>query len=234
MTYLGKYGNCEAQLKNTIIPILIQFLNFNHLDIKEEAGQQLGKIAHILNDKDRGDYVLKHVIEMAHDDTNEDNRIVAVQLFSSMSECFGSQLCEQFIGLEMLSLGDDTSVKVRKEAIKHLPVISKLVSKQFFKNRFSQFYSEKARDSNNWAIRKACIDIIIDMSELSDDTDREQNLSELMLALLKDSNKWVRLSAYKNLGKFIFTLKGLSMNERLVVEFCRMTDNDINSIGREN
>lgn len=50
-------------------------------------------MAHKLNDKDRGDFVLKHVIEMAHDDDNEDNRIVAVQLFSSMSECFGKNLC---------------------------------------------------------------------------------------------------------------------------------------------
>ena len=93
MVYLEKYETYEQHIKTTIIPILIQFLNFNHLDIKEEAGQQLGKIAHKLNDTDRGDFVLKHVIEMAHDDTNEDNRIVAVQLFSSMSECFGSQLC---------------------------------------------------------------------------------------------------------------------------------------------
>ena len=45
----------------------------------------MGKLAHRLSDKDRGDFVLKHVIEMAHDDSNEDNRIVAVQLFSSMS-----------------------------------------------------------------------------------------------------------------------------------------------------
>lgn len=82
--------------------------------MKEEAGQELGRLAHRLNDKDRGDFVLKHVIEMAHDDSNEDNRIVAVQLFSNMSECFGKQLCEQFIGLEILSLGDDTSIKVRK------------------------------------------------------------------------------------------------------------------------
>jgi len=51
---------------------------------------------------------------MAHDDTNEDNRIVAVQLFSNMSEVFGKSLCEQFIGLELLSLGEDTSFKVRK------------------------------------------------------------------------------------------------------------------------
>ena len=88
----------------------------------------MAKLALKLDDKDRGDYVLKHVIEMAHDDDVEENRIVAVQLFSSMSECFGRSLCEQFIALEILSLGEDTNIKVRREAIKQLPVIAKLVS----------------------------------------------------------------------------------------------------------
>ena len=102
---------------------------------------------------------------MAHDDENEDNRIVAVQLFSSMSECFGKNLCEQFIGLELLSLGEDPSFKVRKEAIKQLPTIGKLVSQQFF-SRLFLFYQAKARDISNWAIRKACVDIILEISEL--------------------------------------------------------------------
>lgn len=60
----------------------------------------------------------------------------------------------------MLSLGEDISFKVRKEAIKHIPVISKLVSKQFF-SRLFEFYQLKAKDNTNWAIRKACIDIIL-------------------------------------------------------------------------
>lgn len=55
-----------------------------------------------------------------------------------------------------------------------------------------------------------------------------------MFGFLKDSNKWVRLSAYKNLGRFIWTLKELKINEKLVSEFCRMTENDVNSIGRDN
>ena len=53
-----------------------------------------------------------------------------------------------------------------------------------------------------------------------------------MINLLKDSNKWVRLSAYKNLGKFIHCLKGIKMNEKLIQEFSRMAENDINSIGK--
>lgn len=91
-------------------------------------------------------------------------------------------------------------------------MISKLVNKQFFSNRFSVFFHEKAKDPNNWAIRKACIDIIIDMTALSSNEDREGPLSDLMLIFLKDNNKWVRLSAYKNLGHFIWMLKGLKMN----------------------
>ena len=55
-----------------------------------------------------------------------------------------------------------------------------------------------------------------------------------MLTLLKDSNKWVRVSAYKSLGRFIYTLKGQKINEKLVIEFCKMVDNEVNSIGKDN
>lgn len=55
------------------------------MQTKEKAGKEMAALALKLDDKDRGDYVLKHVIEMAHDDDIEENRIVAVQLFSNMS-----------------------------------------------------------------------------------------------------------------------------------------------------
>jgi hypothetical protein len=52
------------------------------------------------------------------------------------------------------------SFKVRKEAIKQLPTIAKLVNTQFFGRLFS-FYKTKAKDNSNWAIRKACVDIVL-------------------------------------------------------------------------
>lgn len=79
---------------------------------------------------------------MAHDDSNEYNSIIAVQLFSTMSDCFGKQRCEQFISLEILLLGDDCSVKARKETIKHLSIISTLPNSY-------KFYLEKAKDNPN-------------------------------------------------------------------------------------
>lgn len=69
---------------------------------------------------------------------------------------------------------------------------------------------------------------------MSEANERENMLTNIMINLLRDNNKWVRLSAYKNLGRFIYTLKNLNFNEKLLLEYCRMADNDVNSIGREN
>lgn len=44
-----------------------------------------------------------------------------------------------------------------------------------------------------------------------------------MLKLLKDNNRWVKLSAYLNLGKFIYFLKGLNVHEKLIKRFLKMT-----------
>lgn len=57
-----------------------KLLSSQNMQIKEEAGEEIGKIAYILSEEDRGKYVLTTVLTMAHDDLNEDNRIVAVQV----------------------------------------------------------------------------------------------------------------------------------------------------------
>ena len=71
-------------------------------------------------------------MRIAHDDVNDQNRIIAVRLLSDMSDSFGQDLCEQFIGLEFLSLGDDPHPRVRRETVLNLNKISKIVSRKFF------------------------------------------------------------------------------------------------------
>ena len=82
-----------------------------------------------------------------------------------MAHCFGVDLCEQFVSFEILSLGEDPELNVRKESIINLPVIGKIVSQEFFKSRLLQFYISRCSD-NNWEIRKACSEIIVDISEI--------------------------------------------------------------------
>jgi serine/threonine-protein phosphatase 4 regulatory subunit 1 len=44
---------------------------------------------------------------MAHDELNEENKIVAVQLFGKLSPTFGQSLTESFVAFEILSMGED-------------------------------------------------------------------------------------------------------------------------------
>jgi len=57
-----------------------------------------------------------------------------------MAVLFGKDLCEQFVGLEFLSMGEDSQLRVRKETVSNLPSIAKVVSADFFKQRLLPFY----------------------------------------------------------------------------------------------
>ena len=57
-----------------------------------------------------------------------------------MAIIFGRDLCEQFIGLEFLSLGEDPQLRVRKEAVSNLSYVGRIVSPNFFKQRILPFY----------------------------------------------------------------------------------------------
>jgi hypothetical protein len=45
-----------------------------------------------------------------------------------MAPLFGKDLCEQFIGLEILSMGEDLQLKVRKAAVYGIPIVGKFIS----------------------------------------------------------------------------------------------------------
>lgn len=64
--------------------------------------------------------------------------------------------------------------------------------------------------------------------------DRETTLTTIMLKFLKDTNKWVKVASYKELGRFINTLSGLNISEKLYENYCQMTDNTLNSLSPDN
>lgn len=75
--------------------------------IKEDAGREVVRIARYLNEDELGTQILVKVINMAHDELNEENKMVAVQLLGRLSDTFGQSLTESFVAFEILSLGED-------------------------------------------------------------------------------------------------------------------------------
>lgn len=85
-----------------------------------------------------------------------------------------------------------------------------------------------------WGVRKACVDKACDISKISDGETRETQLSEILLSFLKDSSKWVKIAAYKNLGPFLATLEGRKINEKLIESYLSMTESSVNGLCQDN
>ena len=164
-----------------------------------------------------------------------------------MSSHFGKDLCEQFVALEFLSLGEDPHVKVRKEVTKNLPLAGKMVSANFFKQRLLPFfiklywisyysYFNKLRlcKDPSQDVRLTCVESIVEISKLSDSDSRQAVLTDRYLDFLKDNLKVIKVTAYKLLGFFIATLQNLKVNDRLFDSYLHMPDYLINSLMKDN
>ncbi|KAM3131474.1 hypothetical protein pb186bvf_016404 [Paramecium bursaria] len=220
-------------IKQHIIFPLMELLKSTNVDIKELAGRQLVWVTPILSDVDRGNIILTQVIQMAHDDNNEDNVKTAIKLFGELAYVFGQELSESFIAFEILSKGEDPKQPICKEAVLQIANVSAAVSIDFMKNRLLPFYQRKTED-RSWHTRKACVDVIVKLAEVQ----QKENLefaTQRMIALLDDQNKWVKQGAYKNLGKFIMLFENdPKPNEKLLEYYLKMVDADVRELEQDN
>lgn len=83
-------------------------------------------------------------------------------------------------------------------------------------------------------MRKACVENICTISEISDKETRENNLTAIILKMIKDNNKWVKLAAYKCLGPFISSLSGMKISEKLFEAYCQMASSSVNNLSSDN
>ncbi|KRX07644.1 Armadillo-type fold [Pseudocohnilembus persalinus] len=232
LKFLENQGQGQL-MKDTVLPPIFDLLGNQDLDIKEEAASQLAQLVNILSDKEKGDFILKKVIEMANDDESEDNRLVAVQLFGKLASSFGKDLCDQHIVKLFLYLGDNPSTKVRRETVNYLPVISQNCSKELFDNKLIPFYRIKCNE-HLWHMRKSCVEVIVELSKIAD-SEKKQILSQIMTdQFLEDQNRWVKVEAYKMLGPFIATLENQKqISEKLFIHFNKMTEYNVNHLSNQ-
>ena len=77
---------------------------------------------------------------MAHDNENMLSRIAAIKLMSKLSLKLGKNLCEHFIGFEMMCMADDSEQKVRMTTISSFLIICQMVSNEFFLTKLLPAY----------------------------------------------------------------------------------------------
>jgi hypothetical protein len=205
----------RTEAREQLIPLLLQEV-IRKEGCEREALDSLAEIVITLSEEERRDFVLREVVSLTHDEASH-SRITGLELLTRMASCFGPELTEHFVCIEVTCLVDDAEPIVRKEAVAALPALGRLVNSDFLERKILPSFLKRVRDPV-WGVRKVVAETLGGMSELVKPPMMQQ-FSEAVLALLADDNKWVRLSAYKLLGKLIHVLSGFTTDDRLLLLF---------------
>lgn len=89
-----------------VLPTLAKLLGDPQAEVRQAAGESLVGVANLMKPIDLGHHVLTIVLQLAHDDEQEELRMTAAALLNDLAEALGYDLCKQFVTPEMESLSE--------------------------------------------------------------------------------------------------------------------------------
>ena len=110
------------------MPMLNDFLYDKDEEVRAKTITCLVQCAELLELEDRGSYILRFILGLAHEDKDEMARVTALQVLDRLASQLGTELCEKFIVIEILSLAEDQSPLVRRAVASNLVNICRNVS----------------------------------------------------------------------------------------------------------
>ena len=119
-----------ALFLDRILPHFASLVKDGKEEVRQAASEALVQSAHLVHADDLAAHILTVVLELAHDDDNEDMRLTAALLLNDLAPCFGSELCEQFVIPEVVSLGEDPAFRVRRQVALNMHHVCRVAHEQ--------------------------------------------------------------------------------------------------------
>lgn len=208
-------------LGDELLPLIATLLVDPQPEVRTAAGETLVTMASYIKRDDLGPRVLTIVLSLAHDDDQEELRMLAAVLLNELADTLGPDLCYQFVTSEIICLAEDPVFRVRKAAATNLDAICRTSGPTHTAKRILPAFIQLTQD-DIWGVRKACTESMVAVSKCLDPTVRVNELVPVMERFINDSSKWVRASAASYLGPFLGTLPGNRITPLLLSHYIRM------------
>jgi len=125
-------------IKDHLTPLYDEFFLSGQVDVDDEtrselqalAIEQLAMINKVFMYEDRADKILPILLELLKDD--EEKRIAGLELLDVLAVDLGAEICQNYLIYEIVSLQDDPRYQVRKETVRRIVNISKVVQAEVF------------------------------------------------------------------------------------------------------
>jgi len=219
-------------IRDFITPLYNDFFLNAHVDeetrteLQPQAVEQLAMITKVLMHEDRADKILPIVLELLKDD--EEKRIAGLELLDVLAADFGSEICQNYLIYEIASLQDDPRYKVRKETVRRIVNISKVVQPEVFQGVLLPVFKKLCVD-HIWGVRRQAVEVLPEVCKLAPDEIKNGPLLEMFKKFTQDSSKWVKQAATQFLGPFIVCYQGLNPSPELLAFYIAMVDQNLQS-----
>jgi serine/threonine-protein phosphatase 4 regulatory subunit 1 len=153
-------------------------------------------------------------------------RMLASELLNSLAECFGHDLCKQFVIPEVVSLAEDPVFRVRKSTALNFHKICKVGGENELFERLMPAFVRLSKD-DIYRVRRACADSLSEVSKYVGDDIRIGVLIEIYLRLAQDPSRLVKQSILQQSGMFISTLPTRAISDAILVHYFSMVNDPI-------
>lgn len=120
--------------------------------------------ANLVRPEDQGQHVLTIVLQMAHEQEQEELRMLASRLLLELAPTLGDPLSRQFVGPEIASLAQDPMFRVRKSVALNVHHLCRAASDDLLHGKLLPMLHDLARD-DIWGVRKACAECLVNVAE---------------------------------------------------------------------
>ena len=209
---------------DVILPTIAQLLEDGKVEVRQAASVALVSVAQIIKAPDLGQHVLTIILQLAHEDENEEMRMTASELLNLLAEHLGLDLCKQFVIPEVVSLAEDPVFRVRKSTALNFENVCKVGGEHELFERLMPAFVRLSKD-DMYRVRRACAENLCEISKHVSNDIRTGVLVEIFLRLAQDPSKLVKQSILQQSGMFIATLPPRAISTVILRHFCNMVNN---------
>lgn len=215
---LTKLDLDASLIEDEILPLVINYLEDVTNNVRKTAQAALVAILDMFSHEVCHKKILPNIIALSSKQ-NDDHRTEAVILLAKLCPILGEKITVEEILPEYIKACQDELFHVRKVAAQQAPEVAKQVGPSVTESMILPHFAGLAEDVV-WGVRKACSDSMAALSEHVSAAVRDEQLCPMFVDLLNDESRWVRISSYQELGKFIatFAKPNDSNDESFVVE----------------
>eukprot|EP00475_Leptophrys_vorax_P035510 TRINITY_DN5858_c0_g1_i1.p2 TRINITY_DN5858_c0_g1~~TRINITY_DN5858_c0_g1_i1.p2 ORF type:complete len:658 (-),score=120.19 TRINITY_DN5858_c0_g1_i1:3867-5840(-) len=214
----GRRGTVEAKqphdgddgyqvVINTVLPCLHVLLADVTLEVRDSASQSLLALAPRLKKEDLDKTTLSPILQLVSQDrtapVDDEQKASAIAVLNELSPILGEKLTREKIVPEIVSLSQDPSFRVRKACAQNYGNLAKTVGAEFAVSKLLPSFVKLSNDSI-WSVRKGCVESIVSVAEAVDKDVRRNTFLPMITRFTNDVSRWVRNSAFRYLGPFIF------------------------------